>query len=55
MSYELLSEVGGRRARVHVSQLKRIGNDAEFHDAGDPQQGIWPDARRILRGIVEAR
>lgn len=55
VGYELLSEIGNRRARVHVNRLKRIAEDEDIRDTGDPQQGVWPDARRIIRSILGHR
>lgn len=43
---------GNKRARVHVNRLRK--SDAMRYDAEtqDPRDGMWPDSRRILRGII---
>ena len=49
VGYELKSEVGGRVARVHINRLRKISSEAI--ETGEPKDGVFPDALRILRKI----
>lgn len=52
VGYSLQSEVGGRLDRVRINRLQAIGEDEDLGQLGEPLQGICPDVRRILRGII---
>lgn len=52
--YTVRSELDGRLARVHVNRLKRVPSGRDV-DAEQPQQGLWPDVRRVLRGVLDRR
>jgi hypothetical protein len=49
--YLLRAENDSRTARVHVNRMRAVrpGVD-EF--SRDPQAGVWPDSRRVLRAIL---
>ena len=49
VGYELESEVGGKRVRVHVNRLRRIG--PEIVETGDPEDGVFPDNLRLFKRI----
>ncbi len=51
--YELRSEVGDRRARVHANRLRKI-NDAVV-ESGEPRDGVFPDSLRMLGKIRGAK
>jgi hypothetical protein len=38
-----------------VNQLKKITEDSDLSDVRRPQYGMWPDVRRVLRGILSRR
>ena len=52
--YSIRSELGEKLARVHVNRLKKIP-EGLLAEAGSPQQGLWPDVRREVRGILAKR
>jgi hypothetical protein len=39
---------------VRVNRLKAVLNGREV-DAPAPEQGLWPDVRRVLRGLLSKR
>jgi hypothetical protein len=41
----------GKTARVHVNRFKAVPDGREV-DASAPEQGLWPDVRRVLRGVL---
>lgn len=49
-----VSEVEGKTAQVHVNRLKSIPEALQI-DAPRPEQGLWTDVRRSIRGILETR
>jgi hypothetical protein len=55
VSYVLRSEIEGKSARVHVNRLRKIAEDEDLAETGDPITGIWPDSRRILRAVLDTR
>jgi hypothetical protein len=54
VSYVLCAENNARVARVHVNRMRRWDSKAE-ENAREPEAGMWPDSRRVLRGILERR
>jgi hypothetical protein len=46
-----VSELEGKTARVHVNRLKAVSEGLEV-DASAPEQGMWSDVRRVLRGVL---
>jgi hypothetical protein len=54
VGYSVVSELEGKTARVHVNRLK-AGPDGWEVDASSPEQGLWLDARRVLRGVFGKR
>jgi Tfp pilus assembly protein PilZ len=54
VGYSAVSELDGKTARVHVNRLKAVPEGREI-DASEPEQGLWPDVRRVLRGILSKR
>jgi hypothetical protein len=51
VGYTAVSELEGKTARVHVNRLKAVPDGREV-DAPAPEQGLCPDVRRVLRGIL---
>jgi hypothetical protein len=49
-----VSELEGNAARLHVNLLKAVPDGREV-DASAPEQGLWPDLRRVLRGVLGKR
>jgi hypothetical protein len=49
-----VSELEGKTARVHVNRLKAVSDGREV-DTSAPEQGLWPDVRRVLRGVLGKR
>jgi hypothetical protein len=49
-----VSELEGKTARVHVKHLKAVPDGREA-DSSAPEQGLWPDVRRVLRGVLGKR
>jgi hypothetical protein len=49
-----VSELEGRTARVDVNRLKVIPDGRDV-DASPPEQRLWPDVRRVLRGVLSKR
>ena len=49
VGFELESEVGKKRVRVHVNKLRKIGS--EIVETGEPQDGIFPDNIRLFKRI----
>ncbi len=49
VGYELKSEVGDRRVRVHPNRLRRI--NARVVESGEPRDGVFPDSLRTLGKI----
>jgi hypothetical protein len=54
VGYSAVSELEGKTARVHVNRLKAVPDGREV-DASAPEQGLWPDVRRVLRGVLGKR
>jgi hypothetical protein len=54
VGYPAVSGLEGRTARVHVNRLK-AGPDGREVDTSEPEQGLWPDVRRVLRGVLGKR
>jgi hypothetical protein len=54
VGYTAVSELEFKTARVHVNRLKAVPDGREV-DASAPEQGLWPDVRRVLRGILSKR
>jgi transposase InsO family protein len=54
VGYVLESVLGGKRARVHVNRLRKIDSET-LQETEDPREGMWPDTRRVLRGLVDER
>jgi hypothetical protein len=38
-----------------VNRQKKITEDSELSDVRRPQYAMWPDVRRVLRGILSPR
>jgi hypothetical protein len=51
VGYSAVSELEGKTARVHVNRLKAVPDGREV-DTSAPEQGLWPDVRRVLRGVL---
>jgi hypothetical protein len=49
-----VSELEGKTARVQVNRLKAVPDGREV-DTSAPEQGLWPDVRRVLRGVLDKR
>jgi hypothetical protein len=49
-----VSELEGKTARVHINRLKAVPDGREV-DASALEQGLWPDVRRVLRGVLSKR
>jgi hypothetical protein len=54
VGYSAVSELVGKTARVHVNRLKAVP-DGRKVDTSAPEQGLWPDVRRVLRGVLGKR
>jgi hypothetical protein len=54
IGYSAVSEMEGKTARVHVSRLKVVPDGWEV-DTSAPEQGLWPDVRRVLSGVLGKR
>jgi hypothetical protein len=54
VGYSAVSELEGETARVHVNRLKAVP-DGRKVDTSAPEQGLWPDVRRVLRGVLGKR
>jgi hypothetical protein len=54
VSYILRAENDARVARVHVNRMRGWMSGAK-ENARKPEAGMWPDSRRMLRGILERR
>jgi hypothetical protein len=54
VGYSAVSELEGKTERVHVNRLKAVPDGREV-DASVPEQGLWPDVRRVLRGVLSNR
>jgi hypothetical protein len=54
VGYFAVSELEGKTARVHVDLLKAVP-DGRNVDASAPEQGLWPDVRHVLRGVLGKR
>jgi Integrase core domain len=54
VSYVLCAENDAREARVYVFRMRRWDSNSE-ENAREPEAGVWPDSRRVLRGILERR
>jgi hypothetical protein len=52
--YFALSELEGKTAHVHINHFKAVPERREV-DASGPEQGLWPDVRRVLRGVLSRR
>jgi hypothetical protein len=44
----------GKTARVHINHLEAVLDGREV-DASAPEQGLWPDVRRVLRDVLSKR
>jgi hypothetical protein len=49
-----VSELEVKTVRVHVNRLKAVPDGREV-EASAPEQGLWPDMRRALRGVLSKR
>jgi hypothetical protein len=54
VGYSAVRELEGKTARVQVNRLKVVPDGPEV-DASAPEQGLWPDVRRVLRGVLGKR
>jgi hypothetical protein len=54
VGYSAVSELKGKTARVHVNRLKAVP-DGRKVDTSAPEQGLWPDVRHVLRGVLDKR
>jgi hypothetical protein len=52
--YSAVSELECKTARVQVIRLKAV-TDGQEVDASASEQGLWPDVRRALRGVLSKR
>jgi hypothetical protein len=51
VGYSAVSELDGKTARVHVNRLKAVP-DGQIVVTSAPEQGLWSDVRRVLRGVL---
>jgi hypothetical protein len=49
-----VSVLEGKTARVHFKHLETVPNGRNV-DASAPEQGLWPDVRRVMRGVLSKR
>jgi hypothetical protein len=54
VGYSTVSKLEGKTACVHVNRLKAVPDGRDF-DASAPEQGLWPDVRRVLRSVLSRR
>jgi hypothetical protein len=54
VGYSMVSEVEGKRARAHVNRLRKIAPET-LAETANPEAGLWPDSRRLIRGILGRR
>jgi hypothetical protein len=54
VAYSAVSEFEGKTARVHFNRLKAVLDGREV-DTSAPEQGLWPDVQRVLRGVLDKR
>jgi hypothetical protein len=54
VAYSAVIELEGKTARVHITRSKTVPDDREA-DASAPEQGLWPDVRRVLPGALGKR
>jgi hypothetical protein len=54
VSYSMVSKVEGKRARAHVNRLRML-EPGTLVETSSPEDGLWPDSRRLLRGILQSR
>jgi hypothetical protein len=54
VGYSTVSELEGKTARVHFNRLKTVLDGREV-DSSAPEQGLWLDVRRVLRGVLGKR
>jgi hypothetical protein len=54
VGYSAVSELEGKTARVHVNRLTAVPYGREV-DTSAPEQGLWPDVRRVLRCVLGKR
>jgi hypothetical protein len=54
VGFSAVSELEGKTARVYVNRLKAVPDGREV-DMSAPEQGLWPDVRRVLRGVLGNR
>jgi hypothetical protein len=54
VGYSAVSELESKTARVHVNRLKAVPDGREV-DASAPEQGLWPDVRHVLLGVLGKR
>jgi hypothetical protein len=50
----MVSEIEGNRARAHVNRLRKIAPET-LAETANPESGLWPGSRRLLRGILGRR
>jgi hypothetical protein len=49
-----VSELEGKTVRIHFNRLKAVPDGREVNVSA-PEQGLWPDVRRVLRGVLSKR
>jgi hypothetical protein len=54
VGYSAVSELEGKTARVHVNRFNKVPDGREV-DTSAPEQGLWPDVRRMLRDMLSKR
>jgi Integrase core domain len=54
VGYSMVSEIEGKRARAHVNRLRKIAPET-LAETANPEAGLWPDSRRLLRGSLGRR
>jgi hypothetical protein len=51
VGYSAVSELESKTARVHFNRLKAVPDGWKV-DASAPEQGLWPDVRHVLCGVL---
>jgi hypothetical protein len=54
VGFSAVSELEGKAARVHVNRLKAVPDGREV-DESAPEQGLWPEVRRVWRSVLSKR
>lgn len=54
VGYIVESELGRKIARVHVNRLRKVPERRDIY-AAQWEQGLCPDVRRVLRGVLDHR